>query len=535
VLRHGAAFRHKDVLEMIRMKKNPYPYWVAIAAGLTVLWAMELFLVQEFTLFPNYPYVGYKWMVSRCLRLALDLLFCAFCITLCYRMVLYGIFALNVLGSTAIIAYSEYFNHSLSLNTMLYQGAEGAQVGAYAIQLVNWWAFAGLLLGLTVKIAVYEKTGGVKLRTRRRLVSAMLILLVYLGIVGGTNLYVDPLRKLKGFGTVGRLGLTYGYLWTWAGEVWYLKNDSLLKRAVEAARQETDDRLTSVEYPLSMQGDVVILQLESLEFAVLDHRVNDQPVTPFLNQLKEKSFFYKIEAVHEHGSADADFTMLTGVKPSPDIVTYKIKDYPYGETLARRAREKGYVTSVFHGASGTFFERRSGFERMGLYPFYFEEEMVRDFGLRADKWGIKDHDVFDLSLRLLKKNARQKSIHFIITLTSHGPWDYLDRQEMEIFKHPETIEENYLNSMRYLDRAVGNYITRLREHTTVVLYGDHESRVGYTQRNKGRDGKEWVPLMIYRVGEDISPIQRTRTRKIATSGELDFLEATRYVWSCILR
>jgi phosphoglycerol transferase MdoB-like AlkP superfamily enzyme len=340
------------------------------------------------------------------------------------------------------------------------------------------------------------------------------------------------------FASLGRMGLTYGYMVTWLGELWYLNNAKLLERALEEARTKKFDRLTHVEYPLSIERDLVIVQMESLEFAILDYHVNGRPITPFLNQLREKSFFYKIAAMHINGSADADFTALTGLMPSPDTVTYKIKNYPYRETLARVAGKSGFATYAFHGASGYFFNRRYAFEQMGFDDFYFREELAGDFGLKVDRWGVKDHDVFDLSLKLIKEQKDIKTLHFIITLTSHGPWIFLSKDEMKIFGQPRNIKENYINSMKYLDQALSRYISDLPKDTIVVLYGDHESKIDYTKNNKGPvhpEAQEWVPCFIYKVGDDLAKKQTTRNLEISTSGELNLLDVISYLRVCINR
>ena len=81
-------------------------------------------------------------------------------------------------------------------------------------------------------------------------------------------------------------------------------------------------------------------------------------------------------------------------------------------------------------------------------------------------------------------------LHFIITLTSHGPWIYLGPDEKQLYKQPQDIRDNYLNSMRYLDSALEKYVSQLPMGTIVILYGDHESGIPYTTSNKAPAGVE---------------------------------------------
>jgi len=519
------------------MKRSVFSSWTFLWLSLVLLWSVELFLVQEYTLVVNYPYAEWKWLVSRCIRFALDILFCSFCLGLMRRWFLYGLFFLNIVGSTGLILYSQYFDRSLSLLTILYQVEEGLNVTGYIFDLVNWYVLVGLLAVFVVKVVVNEKcrTCSKSILKGYRLAIVSLVAYLLLGFM--VNRYVDPLRKLTTFCSVARMGVTYGYIPAWIGELWYLNDERLVERATEFAHSQRYDRLTPVEYPLRFDGSMVVIQMESFDFAVLDCLDGGRPVTPFLNRLKDASFFYKIQPIHSTGSSDADFVLLTGLMPSPDVATYKIINYPYDEieTLGRLARKNNYVSTAFHGASGTFYDRRPAFQKLGLDSLLFKEEMVASHGLAADTWGVKDHDVFGLSLRLLEKNSGAPQLHFIITLTSHGPWIYLAPEEKQLYKKPKNIREDYLNSMRYLDSALEKYISQLPKGTIVVLYGDHESHVPYTTFNKSPAGVAWVPFFIYKVGSDIAGKQVTRGQPIALNGELNLLDTVNFIRACIQR
>ena len=347
------------------MKRSVASSHAFLWTALVLLWSVELFLVQEFTLVVNYAYPDSKWLMSRCIRFVFNVLFCSFCVGLIRRWFLYGLFFLNIIGATGLLIYARYFERSLSFFTILHQAGEGLSVAGFALNLVSWYAVAGLLVVFVVKVFLNEKrrtfSGHVVQEYRLAIVS--LVAYFFLGFM--VNRYVDSLNKFVTFGSVGRMGVTYGYIPAWIGELWYLDDAKFLERAVESAHNQKYDRLTPIEYPLGFDSDIVVIQMESVEFAVLDYVDGAEPVTPFLNRLKDVSFFYKIQAIHINGSSDSDFVLLTGLMPSPDVVTYKIKNYPYSEieTLGRLARQRGYVSTAFHGASGSFFDRRPAFQQ----------------------------------------------------------------------------------------------------------------------------------------------------------------------------
>src|SRR5690606_34714595 len=127
----------------------------------------------------------------------------------------------------------------------------------------------------------------------------------------------------------------------------------------------------------------------------LDLEFEGEPLMPFLAELRKRSRFYKVRAIHENGSADADFAMLTGKAPSPDVIPYRIEGYPYENPLPSLFRRAGYRTEFYHGLYGHFFHRRPIIEKsMGFDSVVFEEELIERYGALPTHWGVKDRDVF---------------------------------------------------------------------------------------------------------------------------------------------
>ena len=79
--------------------------WLALALVLGLLWAAEVFAVQEYTLRPNYPLPLYKWIVSRMVRLTLDVLACMTLILILRRVWLYVAFASSAVLSLGLLTY----------------------------------------------------------------------------------------------------------------------------------------------------------------------------------------------------------------------------------------------------------------------------------------------------------------------------------------------------------------------------------------------------------------------------------------------
>ena len=262
---------------------------------------------------------------------------------------------------------------------------------------------------------------------------------------------------------------------------------------------------------------------------MLGHEANGQQVTPFLNRLREQSLFYRIAAARYIGSADADFVMLSGVMPSTRIITYNIPNYPYENTLPQFLARYGYRTVAFHGNTGNFYNRRNAFKKMNFSDIHFSEELISRDGLPTRNWGVDDRDLLEFSARRLQEMP-EPVCHFIITLTTHTPYTYIPATEREVFAKPQSMAQDYLNNMRYLDNLLRDYVGALKS-ATVVIYSDHSADPAMAPEFKPHwDGQEeFVPCFIYNTDENLGSQQRTRGQPIALDGSLTLLDITSFL------
>ncbi len=495
---------------------------------LVVFWAMVLFCVQEYTTGSNYPLTATKAIGSRVVRFLLDVLACGSVVLLVRGWILQIVLLGSTVSLAVLMVYYEYFGRALTWTTITNHFGEGVAVGAYALDLVRWQSFSLIVAAAIMLVVLARRANRRPIPPRRRVtwgaVSAGLVAL--LAVI--STQYIDPVRKLTTFGTVDRIAMTNGYLLTWYGEWRHLDGPALLSRAMKAAELK-QNRLVPVEAPLLVGEKTVILQVESLDFAVVNVDMDDQPVMPFLRELSHRSMFFRISAIHESGSCDADFVMLMNLFPAGDVTPYAVPDFDFGSSLARLARGSGFRSVFVHGNDRSFFNRAAAIGRMGFDQMLFREDLESEHGLTSQHWGISDRDVLAVSSRLLREETG-RALHFIITLTSHGPFNFLDTRERELFASPGNLREQYLNSMRYVDTQLRAYIGTLPKGTLIILYGDHSSHVDYGQPPPTR-GREPVPLLIHRVGGDLAELQVTRGQAIATSGELTMLDVAGYIWS----
>lgn len=506
----------------------PRPSRVALA--LTLVWALEVFLVQELTLVPGHRQSLASAGVYRVVRMLFDLLVCGALVCALPRRLLGILFLLNPVFYVVVILYHDYYQQPLSVHAILETSGEGVQVSGAVGGLLEAWHGLFIVL-LLVKLALLVRGGSRVMWAERKRPTGMLVAAYGLLIVIA-NPVLQPLSKIGTWESVGGLGALYGYSLTWLAELAYLDVDGLreraLKRGVEAMPADVD-RLLEEEASFPVAEKVVFLQVESLDLAVIDLRIDGREVSPNLNRLWRQSLRYAVQAPKGTGSSDADFRALMGKPPSRDVPTYKIPGYPYEGSFVERLKGRGFQAWALHGVTGEFFNRRPAYEKMPFDALVFREELIEERVSATEAWAIDDAELLgEAATRVGEAEGRVFAL--VITATSHIPFP-LAPAERVFFPSDASPDFAYFDSIHYVDGVIGRFVEELPAGTTVVIYGDHISKienpaVGYEQRL--RDGEGCVPFLILETGADISALQRTGD-ELALSCELTSLHAFRFV------
>lgn len=495
-----------------------------------VLWAIEWYVVQEWTFGSFYPRIDPEELAtSQIFRMGRNLLFAFALLFGLPRIGAYLAFGIWGLFAASALAYHAFFQRALNFQTLKTSLLDGFAVAGAGIDLVGGKTLLVLALLAAVKVAIVSRDRS-RVRIRWRL--GAIALAAWMALGGWANAHIHEVRLLVKNFSFERMAAAYGYLWTWAGEEIHL-GGQVLERAVEVARTKRSNRLAG-EFPLPGAEKVAIVQMESIEFETLGLEFEGELVMPFLASLRENSRVYRVRSIHDNGSADADFSMLTGKAPSPDVITYRIRGYPYEDPLPSLFRRAGYRTEFYHGLYGDFFARRPVMEKyMGFDAVTFEEEIVAAHDVIPTRWGLMDRDVFRLAAREL--NAAEGPVfQFIITLTSHSPYDFLPEEERELTLHLEKGSKDeldlrrlrYIDSARYVDRVLQEYVEALPDGSLVILYGDHSSfALPRTFRDLEGNLIEFIPYIVHQKGARLE----SADPKLALGGTLTQLDMVTYI------
>lgn len=262
------------------------------------------------------------------------------------------------------------------------------------------------------------------------------------------------------------------------------------------------------------------IQIESMNDFVINREYNGEEITPNLNKLiKEKGSIYAknyIEMLGAGNTSDAEFVSLHSLYPTMRAQSYEayVDNYLFG--LPKIFKSLGYEVSAFHGYKRDFWMRDRAYPNIGFDKFYAEDSFNLD-DIRG--MGLSDKSFLNQSFDIIK-NQKQPFYSFLITLTSHVPYeigDY-DGELTPEEKDKGTFFFNYINAVHYTDKALGEFIDKLKEsglydNTVIAMYGDHHGITGVEKEAMIRVGefigKRFdfdelmnVPLIIHVPGYD---------------------------------
>lgn len=233
-------------------------------------------------------------------------------------------------------------------------------------------------------------------------------------------------------------------------------------------------------FGIGKNKNIITIQFESLQNFVINKSYYGQEITPNLNKLiKENSIYFNnfYQQVGPGNTSDADFVSHNSIYPTTKYATTKefIDNNFY--TMYNVLKENGYSNKVFHGYKADFWNRSN------IYPSYGVEDYIslEDFTLDEKiGLGLSDESFYKQSIEILKE-MDNPFYAFMISLTSHNPYEIPEnKRELDLLdKHKDTLFGNYLQSIKYSDKALGEFIDDLKDQglydkSIIVIYGDHQ-------------------------------------------------------------
>ena len=410
-----------------------------------------------------------------------------------------------VINSIYYNYYSSFVSVSL-LATSVFLKDFGDVVLDFAIRITDW-IYLWELIGLFIVIKKYKFD--VKIYKNWFLEMAI-ISLISLGVGCALPPYTSFSRLIKLWNRVSVVNNFGVYVYQVDDIVQSLKPtfnnifgyDGALKEVKEYYGKNGNVQSVN-DYTGIFEGkNIIVIHAESLQSFTLGLSFNDEEVTPNLNKLaKEGIYFSNFYAQVGVGtSSDTEFTYATSLLPANTgtvFVNYYNNKFV---TVQNMLNNKGYYVFSMHGNNGDFWNRDAMHINMGYDKFYSKSSFVIDeeYGL-----GLSDKSFFRQVVPMIsdiKNNIGEPYYGTLITLTNHTPWSdteiYSDYDvSMTVSIDGEDVVRdylegktmgNYIKAVNYMDEAIGQFINDmdeagLLENTVIVIYGDHDARLGKKQ------------------------------------------------------
>lgn len=272
----------------------------------------------------------------------------------------------------------------------------------------------------------------------------------------------------------------------------YFPTDEAIKIKSSLFQNENDSltRIFSLTRP-----NIVIIQLESWSADVIEKLGGETNVTPFFNTLCKQGLlftnFYASGYRTEHGL----ISIISGLPAQPR--TSIIRDFGKFEKLPSIAKpldSAGYTMTAYYGANLEFantgpFLYSTGFKKVfGENDFTYSGRTV---------WGAYDEDMLHF-VASDSKNNKEPFLNYIITITSHDPFDEVPGKPVI---EGNDISAKYRNSVHYTDHALQLFFEKIKtelwyKNTVFILLADHST---YYSKNHtfSETGRFHIPMVWY--------------------------------------
>jgi len=387
-----------------------------------------------------------------------------------------------------IATYYGYFGDNVDIHVIWGNFYEGMTASSYIIELIPK---SFILLGLSVVVlqCYFASRLSPRIRDRLSVGLAFVVLPMFSFAV-----YKVPLRQAAIASDYTMCIKLHGYYTAMISDLLYTgvppSEEELLKSFWQLQQRHPAEKFRLRILSPHPYESLMVIQVESLDYNILDYKVQGREVTPFLNRLKKESILAKLDSFHygASGSSGADFQFLTGLLPLQNYPTFKILSMDYAGSLPSFYARRGISTLAFHGNVSSMWGRAWAYKEMGINRFFD----AKDLGPTDTRWGVSDQLFFQKSKRIIEGNLGRGHMYFLITLSSHGPFDFVQNG---VFAGSD-MASRYFDSINYVDKALEQFLT-LKGRYLVILYGDHSANVEDKSYSSRQGEKEFVPALIF--------------------------------------
>jgi lipoteichoic acid synthase len=257
--------------------------------------------------------------------------------------------------------------------------------------------------------------------------------------------------------------------------------------------------------------NVIYLHLESMQNFLINYKLHGEEVTPFLNSLvNEKNTMYFDNFFHQTAqgkTSDAEFMLENSLFGLPQGSAFTTKGLNTYQAAPAILGQQGYTSAVFHGNSGTFWNRNEIYKSFG-YNHFFDSNYFEMKEEDLAEYGLMDKPFFEGSIPLLETLPQPFYAKFM-TVSHHFPYP-IDVEDATLAPHTtgDKSVDQYFQTARYADEALEQFFKYLKEsglydNSIIIMYGDH-----YGISENHNKAMEQV------IGKEITPFESTGLQRV---------------------
>ncbi|MFD2445534.1 LTA synthase family protein [Bacillus sp. CGMCC 1.16607] len=389
----------------------------------------------------------------------------------------------------ANILYYRFFNDFITLPTLT-QTQNFGDVSGSVVSLLkpyDFLFFVDIVLLITL-LASRKVKIEMKDMNRRKVAAVLLFALA----ISSANLALAETDRPQ----LLTRGFDRNYIVKYLGMYNYTIYDAVQSTKASAQRvlADSNDTTEVVNFTKSNYADpnpayfgagkgmnVIYLHLESMQNFLINYKLNGEEVTPFLNSLtKDKNTFYFDNFFHQTAqgkTSDAEFMLENSLFGLPQGSAFTTKGRNTYQAAPAILGQQGYTSAVFHGNSGSFWNRNEIYKSFGFNHFFDSNFYQMDDNAMVE-YGLKDKPFYEQSISLLETLPEPFYTKFI-TVSNHFPYP-IDEADATIGPHTtgDKSVDSYFQTARYADEALEQFFVYLKEsglydRSIIVMYGDH--------------------------------------------------------------
>jgi len=395
--------------------------------------------------------------------------------------------------------YYREFSDFVTVNTMMASSSVSAGLGEAALGLFRPWDIIYLIDFPILGYLMYKKLIRVDHRPFNKRASFAITALSTMLFTA--NLFLAEIdrpqlltRGFSNYYVVRALGLPafLGY----SGNQTYQANKERSKASAEDLKPVEEYIQNHYAEPnkdyfgIAKGRNVIYVHLESFQQFLIDYKLQadgkEYEVTPFLNSLYHSNstlaFSNVFNQVKAGKTSDAETmieTGLFGLNQGSFMVNY-------GGTNTQQAapfilsKNGGYTSAVFHGNTGSFWNRNTAYKQWGYNYFFDASYFTKQDDTNSFQYGLNDKIMLKDSIKYLE-HLQQPFYAKYITVSNHYPYTTSligDEIGFPLAKTKDETINGYFATANYLDSSVKALFDYLKEsglydNSIIVLYGDH--------------------------------------------------------------